>query len=206
MPRLAFVGYVLFVALAFGLRSLVQWRRTGHTGFVGISGARGAVEWVAGALMAVGTLAAAAAPLLALAGALPPWPVLDRPEVCALGVLFYVLGTAATLWSQLAMGDAWRIGVDPAARTALVVAGPFRRVRNPIYTGMLTMTLGLGMLVPNAASALALAALVAGLEIHVRHVEEPHLLQVHGDRYRAYAARAGRFLPGIGRLQHAGVR
>ena len=98
------------------------------------------------------------------------------------------------------MGDAWRIGVDPAARTALVVAGPFRRVRNPIYTSMLTMTAGLVLLVPNAVAVLALAALVAGLEIHVRAVEEPYLLGVHGARYRAYAAQAGRFLPGIGRL------
>jgi protein-S-isoprenylcysteine O-methyltransferase Ste14 len=96
------------------------------------------------------------------------------------------------------MGDSWRIGVDPDARTALVVGGPFERVRNPIYTAMLLATAGLLLLVPNLASVLALAALVVGLEIHVRLVEEPYLLRTHGERYRSYAERTGRFIPGVG--------
>ena len=39
-----------------------------------------------------------------------------------------------------------------------------------------------------------------GLELQVRSVEEPYLLRTHGDAYRAYASRVGRFVPGIGRL------
>ena len=31
-------------------------------------------------------------------------------------------------------------------------------------------------------------------------VEEPYLLKVHGSAYAEYAARVGRFLPGVGRL------
>jgi protein-S-isoprenylcysteine O-methyltransferase Ste14 len=46
----------------------------------------------------------------------------------------------------------------------------------------------------------ALLALVGALELQVRRVEEPHLLRVHAATYRDYAARTGRFLPGIGRL------
>ena len=38
------------------------------------------------------------------------------------------------------------------------------------------------------------------LEIQVRLVEEPYLLRQHGDAYRNYAARVGRFVPGLGRL------
>ena len=33
----------------------------------------------------------------------------------------------------------------------------------------------------------------------VSAVEEPHLRRLHGDPYAAYAARTGRFLPGVGR-------
>ncbi|WP_263493634.1 hypothetical protein [Streptomyces sp. PSKA30] len=32
-------------------------------------------------------------------------------------------------------------------------------------------------------------------------VEEPYLQAAHGAAYLAYAARAGRFVPGVGRLQ-----
>jgi protein-S-isoprenylcysteine O-methyltransferase Ste14 len=199
MPHVALAGVLAYAALAFGVRSLIQWRRTGRTGFVGVSATAGRAEWLGGALLVVSLAAAVAAPVLALTGVAPPWPA--PAGVHAAGLALYLLGTAATLWSQLAMGDSWRIGVDPAARTSLVVGGPFRRVRNPIFTSMLVTTLGVAMLVPGAASAIAVAALLVGLEIQVRLVEEPYLLRVHGPAYRAYAAHAGRFLPGIGRLR-----
>jgi protein-S-isoprenylcysteine O-methyltransferase Ste14 len=34
----------------------------------------------------------------------------------------------------------------------------------------------------------------------VRFVGEPYLARAHGEDYRAYAGRVGRFLPGVGRL------
>ena len=37
--------------------------------------------------------------------------------------------------------------------------------------------------------------------MQVRAVEEPHLLATHGRAYADYAARVGRFVPGIGRLR-----
>jgi protein-S-isoprenylcysteine O-methyltransferase Ste14 len=107
---------------------------------------------------------------------------------------------ASTLWAQLAMGDSWRIGVDERERTALVASGPFRLVRNPIYTSMLLGLGGVALLTPNWPAAVAVVALVAALELQVRLVEEPHLLRVHAETYRRYAAETGRFLPGIGRI------
>jgi len=99
------------------------------------------------------------------------------------------------------MGASWRVGVDVRERTELVTGGLFRFVRNPIFSAMLVALVGLALLVPNAVSLLALVSSFAGLEIQVRRVEEPHLLRVHGERYRAWAARTGRFAPGLGRLR-----
>ena len=98
------------------------------------------------------------------------------------------------------MGESWRIGVDEQERTELVTSGPFAVVRNPIFAAMLPASLGLALLVPNASRSSGSAALVLALEIQVRLVEEPYLLRVHGDAYRDYAARVGRFVPGLGRL------
>jgi len=55
-------------------------------------------------------------------------------------------------------------------------------------------------MVPNLLAALMLAAVVTAQQIQVRLVEEPYLRRVHGDAYRRYATRTGRFLPWIGRL------
>jgi protein-S-isoprenylcysteine O-methyltransferase Ste14 len=74
-------------------------------------------------------------------------------------------------------------------------------VRNPVFAGSAITVLGLALVVPNVVSLLMLIAFLAGLEIQVRLVEEPYLLRVHGDAYRAYARRTGRFVPGVGRLR-----
>jgi protein-S-isoprenylcysteine O-methyltransferase Ste14 len=199
LPSFALFAYALFLALAFGLRSWLQYRRTGRTGFVGIRGSFGSLEWCAGALFAVALIGLGAAPLLQLLGWVDAWQWDLRPLRIA-GIAAVCLGLAGTLWSQLAMGDSWRIGVDASERTTLMVAGPFALVRNPIFTAMLVSALGLVLLVPNWLSLSTLAILVLALEVQVRHVEEPYLLRTHGEAYGRYARATGRFLPGIGRL------
>lgn len=193
---LALAGYVVFALLAFGLRSVVHYRRTGSTGFVGLSGQVGSTEWWGGLLFVVALAAAAVAPILQMTEVTEPWITNDLRWA---GVALYLLGAAGTLWAQFAMGNSWRIGVDAAARTALVMSGPFRWVRNPIFTMMGAATIGLALLVPNAMSILAVIALIVALEIQVRLVEEPYLIRVHGEEYQRYTAATGRFLPGIGR-------
>jgi protein-S-isoprenylcysteine O-methyltransferase Ste14 len=117
-----------------------------------------------------------------------------------LGTLLAALGIAGTLHAQLAMGSSWRVGVDPSERTALRTEGPFRLVRNPIFSWMMLAAAGLALLVPNLASLGALAALVTAIELQVRLVEEPYLLRTHGEAYASWAQRTGRFVPGLGRL------
>ena len=65
---------------------------------------------------------------------------------------------------------------------------------------MVVTSTGLALLVPNLASLMGLLALVVGIEIHVRLVEEPYLLTVHRDAYAHWARVTGRFVPRVGRL------
>jgi protein-S-isoprenylcysteine O-methyltransferase Ste14 len=111
------------------------------------------------------------------------------------------LGVAATLAAQLAMGASWRIGVDEDERTTLVTTGPFALARNPIFTAMIITAAGLAAMVPNLVALTALALTIVAIQLQVRAVEEPYLQRVHGPDYHRYAARVGRFLPGIGRLR-----
>src|SRR4030095_13965277 len=133
-------------ALAFGLRSFVHHRRTGATGFVGLSGRPGSAEWWGGVLFIAALVAGIAAPILQLARVVDPYPLFDVSWARAAGILLYLVGVAGTLWAQFAMGDSWRIGVDTGARTNLVAAGPFRWVRNPIFTAMSVATVGFAFL------------------------------------------------------------
>ncbi|MDT9692970.1 isoprenylcysteine carboxylmethyltransferase family protein [Streptomyces sp. P9(2023)] len=126
-------------------------------------------------------------------------PVLDQPGLRAVGAVIAVLGIAAVIGAQNAMGASWRNDVDPTERTALVTHRPFRLVRNPIYTAALAFATGLALTVPNFLALPGLVLLLFGLELQVRYVEEPYLHRIHGTAYEEYAARTGRFLPGVGR-------
>jgi protein-S-isoprenylcysteine O-methyltransferase Ste14 len=194
-------AYAVYLGLAFGLRTAIQIRRTGASGFAGVSGRPGSAEWWAGVLFVVALFVGAAAPLLALAGVVEPIAALDTPAVHLAGGALFAIGLAGTLAAQVAMGDAWRIGVDERSTAALVVDGPFAVVRNPIFAAMLPASAGLALMVPSVVALAGLIALAIALELQVRVVEEPHLRRVHGDSYAAYAARVGRFAPGLGRLR-----
>jgi protein-S-isoprenylcysteine O-methyltransferase Ste14 len=200
MPALALILFGVSLALTFGVRIAVQLWRTGSTGVRGVSSDAGPLERFAGALFVAALVAGGLALLLTLRGSLEPIPVLDGVVGHAIGVVLAVGGILLTFGAQLAMGDAWRIGVDPGERTELVTDGPFGVIRNPIYSALTPTVLGLVLMVPNALAIAAIVALVLALELQVRLVEEPYLLEVHGDAYADYAARVGRFLPRVGLL------
>jgi protein-S-isoprenylcysteine O-methyltransferase Ste14 len=201
VAELALLLYLAFLLLAFGLRVAIQLRRTGASGFKGLSGRPGSVEWLTGILFVVALLMGAAAPVLALLDLLEPISGLDTDPVHWLGVALAAAGIGLTFHAQIGMGDSWRIGVDPEERTELVTAGPFALVRNPIYSAMIPTAAGLAMMVPSALALTGLASLLVALELQVRVVEEPYLRQVHGEAYSRYARRVGRFVPAIGRLR-----
>lgn len=200
MAAAALVLYGVSVTLTFGVRILVQLRRTGSTGVRGLSSGAPPLEWLAGALFLAALAMGAAAPVLALLDVLEPVPALDGAAGHVAGIVLASSGIGLTFAAQLAMGDAWRIGVDPGERTDLVTDGPFEVVRNPIYSAMLPTVLGLVLMVPNALAVAAIITLAVGLELQVRVVEEPYLLRVHGRAYAEYASRVGRFVPGVGKL------
>ena len=72
----------------------------------------------------------------------------------------------------------------------------------PIFSTMVLAMAGVLIMTPNAISAAALMALIAGMELQVRAVEEPYLLKAHGPDFLAYAARVGRFVPFVGRMRN----
>jgi protein-S-isoprenylcysteine O-methyltransferase Ste14 len=193
--------YVAFGALAFGLRTLIQIRRTGDSGFRWPAARPGSLEWAAGVLMALAIAGGVVAAVLDAADAIEPLDALDSAAVRATGIAIFLTGLAGTVYAQIAMGASWRVGVDASERTELVTDGPFAVVRNPIFSAMLPASLGIALAVPNAVALAALAALFVAIEIQVRAVEEPYLLRTHGRAYRDYAGRVGRFVPRLGVLR-----
>ncbi|WP_454790260.1 methyltransferase family protein [Mycolicibacterium lutetiense] len=199
MAVTALILYLIFAVLGFGWRSRVQYRKTGSTGFRGINGRPGSLEWLAGVGFIVSIIVGVTAPVLQYLGFTAPMAFLHAPWVQSLGTVLAVTGIAATVYAQLDMGESWRIGVDPSETTTLVRNGVFGLVRNPIFSAMLVFAGGVMLMTPNPVALLAFVVLSATIELQVRVVEEPYLLRTHGQAYRDYCVAVGRFLPGVGR-------
>ena len=197
----ALVLLAVFGLLGFVWRAWLQRRRTGSTGFRGIRGNIGSAEWVAGLGFVISLIVAVVGPALQLSGVITPLPVLQADGIQIAGIMLALLGIVLTVWAQLDMGDSWRVGVHESESTALVHTGMFGRVRNPIYTAMLTFGVGIALLTPNFVTIAGLILAVAALELQVRRVEEPYLLGEHDEAYRGYTASVGRFIPGVGLLR-----
>jgi protein-S-isoprenylcysteine O-methyltransferase Ste14 len=190
----------LYGLLAVVVPVALQVRRTGSTGIKLPAGRAGSVEWLAGAGLVIAIVLGVAGAALAASDSVQPVHALDHGWLRAAGLVLYALGLGAIVFSQQWMGRSWRVGVDERERTQLVTRGPFRLVRNPIFAGMIVVSAGLAAVVPNVASLAGLAILIVSLEVQTRLVEEPYLTRVHGEEYASWARRAGRFLPGLGRL------
>jgi protein-S-isoprenylcysteine O-methyltransferase Ste14 len=135
--------------------------------------------------------------LVALPATKPGFTLLSgllHPASLVVGMVLVVLGYAGTLWTYAAMGDTWRIGINPKERTALVRHGPYHWIRHPIYSLQIVMLAGAALLLPTPVSFAMLATHYICVLIKARD-EEKYLTSVHGDVYRDFLARTGRLFP-----------
>lgn len=188
MVFLAAVLDVVFLLIAFGWRTVVQRRRTGDSGWR-LGRPHSGAEAAARLLMVGGGVLLGASLFVAGSGSGP---------VAIGGVAVAVGAIVLVAIAQLQMGASWRIGVDPDERTALIRSGLYGTMRNPIYTGMVLFAAGHAVMVPSPLGWIGAAAMLFGVEVQVRRVEEPYLDDLHGDAVRQWRRTTGRFLPLVG--------
>lgn len=122
-------------------------------------------------------------------------PALLMSEVGILiGLFLLMAGYAGTLWCYRILGDSWRVGVNRKEKTALIMSGPYRFVRHPIYAFQVVMLMGAALLLPTPFSLLLLTVHLICVSIKALD-EERYLETAHGAAYRKYINRTGRLLP-----------
>ncbi len=127
--------------------------------------------------------------------ALFTWAAVTVPEwVRWIGVTGFAFSVFWLSWMFISLGSNLTDTVVTRECAHFVENGPYRFVRNPMYTGILlvgpSLGLALGMwLLPAAATAMFL------LLARRTSIEEKYLIARFGDRYREYMGRVGRFFP-----------
>ena len=198
---LALALWVVFIAVDVVWRGYLYSCQTGSTAVPRRSAGVRQTDFIGGAVAFVGMTATVAGAVLTVTGWLGPVRYLDCTAVRIAGTVLAVIGIGMVTVAQSGMGASWRPTVDYTERTELVRTGLFAVIRNPIFTFIIVTAAGMALMTPNVIAMAGVVALWFGIELHVRRVEEPYLRWAHGDAYRDYTARVGRFVPGIGRVR-----
>ena len=114
--------------------------------------------------------------------------------VCQSGWLPVALGVFLVGWTSVTLHSAGTTVRPHGEPAVLVVVGPFRFTRNPIYLGMVLVVLGVSLVVGQATNLLVPLTLAA--VIHYGHVrKEETVLRIRfGENYQAYCDRVPRWL------------
>ena len=92
----------------------------------------------------------------------------------------------------------------PAPTAHLVVVGPYRYVRNPMYLAVLAIILGQALLFGSVGAAFYAGLVLLAVVLFVRGYEEPTLEDEYGDEYREYRRSVRGWIPRV-RPWHAAV-
>jgi protein-S-isoprenylcysteine O-methyltransferase Ste14 len=113
----------------------------------------------------------------------------------AVSSVFFVLGAVLSWTAVRALGRHWRVEAGLDADHQLVRSGPYRLVRHPIYTSMLCVLVGTGLVAtPWHLLGIAVALAVVGTEIRVR-VEDALLAARFGETFEQYRRTVPAYIP-----------
>jgi protein-S-isoprenylcysteine O-methyltransferase Ste14 len=150
----------------------------------GIEGQR--ATWQSGGVALLGTF------LLNVVGYLPIEETTATDALLA-SIVVVILGTLFTIWSLATLGR--NFGLFPEVR-GLVLRGPYRLVRHPVYLGEMIAALGLLIARPHPLTFVVFGVF-AVLQYARTIYEERALAAAYPDEYAAYRRQVARLVPGL---------
>jgi protein-S-isoprenylcysteine O-methyltransferase Ste14 len=123
-----------------------------------------------------------------------PLPFLAQPVALGLGGVIAAVGALFIVTSIPTMlrGHGTLNTAGPSA--ALVISGPYRFSRNPMYLGLALLFTGLAVMFAVVWALLFVIPLVLYTQVRVIMPEERYLQRAFGDEYRAYCSQVRRWL------------
>lgn len=111
------------------------------------------------------------------------------------GLVLYVTGFFLMAWALLTLRRNYQLGGSaPRAEDKMVIEGPYRLIRHPMYTAALSISLGLASLIQSWAF-LCVFFIYLVLILMLIPMEEEKLRKAYGEQYLVYQHQAGKILP-----------
>lgn len=119
--------------------------------------------------------------------------ITHNPWLQAIGLVMFVSGLAVALWARQCLGRNWGSPMSEKADLELVTTGPYRKVRHPIYSGIILALVGTGVAI-NWHWLIAVA-LIGTYFVYSAVMEEHYLAERLPDTYPAYKRGTSMLIP-----------
>jgi len=128
----------------------------------------------------------------------PTHTIIDaRSSLVALevaGLVLYLIGFLLMAWALLSLGRNYQLGgTAPRDTDTMIMAGPYRLIRHPMYTAALSISFGLACLVQSFAFFTVFCIYLMLILLLIPLEEEG--LQAYGEKYAAYKQRTSKLFP-----------
>jgi protein-S-isoprenylcysteine O-methyltransferase Ste14 len=125
------------------------------------------------------------------------WPPTAEWVLAAITVGLAMGSVLLVIFAARCLGKQWALTARVVEGHSLIQDGPYRFVRNPIYTGMFGLLLATGIAAGHWIALLAANVLfIAGTWIRIRS-EERLLRQTFGSEFEVYAKKVWALIPGV---------
>jgi len=118
----------------------------------------------------------------------------DVPTAWGAGLLLTAAGVAASIWARGTLGKNWSSAVTLKADHQLIRHGLYRRIRHPIYSGILLGMIGTAMILGRLRGLVGCVVVFGAFYVKARR-EEQFLRQEFGKEFEEHTRRTGMFLP-----------
>ena len=131
--------------------------------------------------------------LLARDSALRGGVVHRNAALGAAGALLCLAGWALAIWARRNLGANWGMPMSVRVEPQLVTSGPYRWIRNPIYTGLILAMVGTALAL--SLVWLVVVAVLGGYFVYAGIAEEHTMAEAFPDAYPVYRRSTKRFVP-----------
>jgi protein-S-isoprenylcysteine O-methyltransferase Ste14 len=117
------------------------------------------------------------------------------PWMQGVGLVIFLLGLALAVWARLYLGRNWGMPMSRKDDPELVRTGPYRRIRHPIYSGLILAMVGTTIAV--SLYWLVAVLLLGAYFVYSAFMEERYMTSLFPDSYPEYKRSSKMLVPFI---------
>ena len=111
-----------------------------------------------------------------------------------IGLVLCIAGAVVACWSRYLIGRNWSLSIQKKDEHQLIQNGIYKIIRHPIYTGLLLLFIGNGIIVGDYRAIIAVIIVFTSFWFKLKK-EEKLLIETFGNKYLSYMMNTKALIP-----------